>query len=68
MKEDKLQPLWITVPTLSKDHLSICSCKKECKPLVDVLEEKFVAHPCAHVEDLAMDTPNSDQIMLVDDC
>ena len=41
MKEDKVLPVWITVPTLSKDHLPICSCKKECKPLVDVLEEKI---------------------------
>ena len=64
MKKDKLLPLWKTVPTLSKDHLSICFCKKKCKPLVDVLEEKFVAHPCARVDDLAVDTPNSDQTIV----
>ena len=31
MKEDQLCALWTTLPTLSKDHLSICSCKKQCK-------------------------------------
>ena len=32
--------------------------------LVDVSEEKFVAQPCAHLEDLVMDTPNSDQTIV----
>ena len=37
MKDDQLHPLWTTLPTLSKDHLSICSCKKNSvKPHVGV--------------------------------
>ena len=69
MKEDKVLPVWITVPTLSKDHLLIYALvKKNVSPSLMCWKKKFVAHPCAHVEDHAMDSPNSDQIMLVDDC
>ena len=25
-------PLWKTLPTISKSHLHICRCKKQCKP------------------------------------
>ena len=40
MKNDQLQPLWTTLPTLSKDHLSICSCKKHCKPPCGCVSKK----------------------------
>ena len=32
MKDDSWQPVWTTIPTISKEHLRICHCKKECKP------------------------------------
>ena len=29
---DMLQPVWTTIPTISKKHLKVCHCKIVCKP------------------------------------
>ena len=31
MKNNLWNPKWTTVPTISKQHLTICHCKKECR-------------------------------------
>ena len=64
MKNDQLQPLWTTLPTLSKDHLSISSRKKQCKPSCGCVSKKFVVPPFVNVVDHATDFPNFDYFKL----
>ena len=64
MKEGQVLPLWTTVSTLSKDHLSICFCKMECKPPCGCVGRKVCCTSMCSFRDLVMDTPNSDQTIL----